>query len=390
MFITVEDALRLPSFSTARVVAGKNGLNRRIYRVSVAECPEFPIDVSTAGRNNLLFIDGDFIITSFYAIKDKPEEMLDTIELYNQFNSSGICIALRYVEKIPQEVIEYANENAYPIIVISREVAYASMITDIMRSIYGQYNQQAVLELLDKILTGNYQGDELKKLAYSLYSGFKNNIMAFCIKILGDQDVKHTDYLVRRINNNQLFYCVNYYDKIIAFSTQSKKFKDSSVENIKEELIEIINSSKLDYCMGISGPYNGLQNIKKVIENAIAACEVSDILNQKVVDYEEIGAYKLIMKVKEHDFLLDLYESLVKPINDYDDENNTNLLETLICFVKNDADIKNTADELYQHSNTIRYRISKIRELLGSENNTLKFYEDINMIYKLYKLLNKT
>ena len=54
MFITVEDALKLPSFSTARVIAGKAGLNRRIYRVSVAECPEFPID-SAPGRNNLLY-----------------------------------------------------------------------------------------------------------------------------------------------------------------------------------------------------------------------------------------------------------------------------------------------------------------------------------------------
>ncbi|NLM43385.1 MAG: hypothetical protein GX201_05155 [Clostridiales bacterium] len=389
MFITVEDALKLPSFSTARVIAGKAGLNRRIYRVSVAECPEFPIDVSTAGRNNLLFIDGDFIITSFYAIKDNPEEMLDTIELYNQFNSSGICIALRYIEKIPQEVINYANENEYPIIVISREVAYASMITDIMRSIYGQYNQQAVFELLDKILSGNYQADELKKLAYSLYSGFKNNIMAFCIKILKDEDVKHKDYLVRRINNNQLFYCVNYYDMIIAFSTQSKKFKDSSIESIKAEIIDIIDTCKLDYCMGISGPYNGLHNIKRVIENAIAACDISDILNKKIVDYEEIGTYKLIMKVKDKGFLIELFESLVKPITDYDKKNNANLLETLICFVKNDANVKNTADELYQHSNTIRYRIAKIRELLGIKNDTIKFYEDINMIYKLYKMFNK-
>ena len=169
----------------------------------------------------------------------------------------------------------------------------------------------------------------------------------------------------------------------------NQKFKDSSIESIKAEIIDIIDTCKLDYCMGISGPYNGLHNIKRVIENAIAACDISDILNKKIVDYEEIGTYKLIMKVKDKGFLIELFESLVKPITDYDKKNNANLLETLICFVKNDANVKNTADELYQHSNTIRYRIAKIRELLGIKNDTIKFYEDINMIYKLYKMFNK-
>ncbi|SHI75711.1 PucR family transcriptional regulator [Lutispora thermophila] len=389
MFITVEDALKLPSFSTASVIAGAKGLNRRIYRVSVVECPEFPIDVSIAGRNNLLFMDGDFLITSFYAIKDSIGDMLETIKLYNQFNSSGICIVRRYIEEIPQEVIDYANENAYPVLFISKEVAYASMISDIMRSIYGQYNQQAVFELMDKILSGSYHGDELKKLAYSLYSGFKNHIMAFCIKILKDEDVKHGNYLIRRINSNQLFYCVRYYDKIIAFSTQAKKFKDSLKDSIKNEITEIIDACKLDYCMGISGPYNGLHNIKKVIESAIDACDMSGILEQKIVNYEDIGMYKLIMKVKDKDFLLELFEGLIKPITEYDRKNNSNLLETLICFVKNDASINNTAKELYQHSNTIRYRVDKIRELLGVKDNNIKFYEDINMIYKLYIMYNR-
>lgn len=389
MFITVEDAIKLPSFSTARVVAGTKGLSRRIYRVSVAECPEFPLDVDIAGRNNLLFIDGDFLITSFYAIKDSSESILETIKLYNQFNSSGICIVIRYIKNVPQEVIDYANENDYPIIAVTRQTAYASMISDIMRAVYGQYNQQAVVELLDQILSGNYQADELKKMAYSLYSGFKNNIMVFCIKLLEDEKVINTDYLVRKINNNQSFYCVKYYNKIIIFTLQSKRFKDLFIETLKNEIIEIIDIFKLDYCMGISRPYNGLHNIKKAIENAIIACDICNKLDKRIVNYEDIGIYKLLMKVEDKDFLMELYESFIKPIVEHGKKNNVNLLETLICFVKNDGDIKSTANELYQHSNTVRYRISKIRELLGVANNNLQFYEDINLIYKLYIMFKK-
>lgn len=390
MFITVEDAVKLPSFRSANIIAGAEGMNRRIYRVNVVECPEFPVDVSLVGRNNLLFMDGDFLITSFYAIKNRPQDILKTIKLYNQFNSSGICIAKKYIKEIPQEVIDYADENKYPILAINSQIDYANMISDIMKSIYGRYNQEAVNELIDKIISGHFEEEEIKRMAYSLFSGFKNNIMVFCIRLLENENANHVDYIVHKINSNQSFNCLKYYNRLIIFSSLSNEFKDSFIENLKNDIMEIISISKMDYCMGVSKRDNELHTIGKAIENSITACDTCSILGEKIIEYENIGIYKLLMKVKDKTFLMELYESLIAPIVEYDKNNNGSLFETLICFVKSDGDIKKTAIELYQHCNTIRYRIAKIRALLNVEDKDLKFYEDLNLIYKLYYMFRSS
>jgi DNA-binding PucR family transcriptional regulator len=44
-------------------------------------------------------------------------------------------------------------------------------------------------------------------------------------------------------------------------------------------------------------------------------------------------------------------------------------METLLEYVENSGDMKLTAQKMFQHSNTIRYRINKIRKLLGLEDD---------------------
>nr|WP_243157966.1 helix-turn-helix domain-containing protein [Aminipila terrae] len=55
-------------------------------------------------------------------------------------------------------------------------------------------------------------------------------------------------------------------------------------------------------------------------------------------------------------------------------------------FVENDGNYIKTAEALYLHKNTIRYRINKIKELHHMENSELNFYEQLSIAIKLYKI----
>jgi len=48
---------------------------------------------------------------------------------------------------------------------------------------------------------------------------------------------------------------------------------------------------------------------------------------------------------------------------------------------------KITASELFQHENTIRYRLMKIKEVLKAKDDNLKFYETLVIVYKLHMIL---
>ncbi|KPU42542.1 purine catabolism regulatory protein [Oxobacter pfennigii] len=383
MFITVEDAIKLPSFGTARVVAGEKGLRRRILRVSVAECPEFPLDVDITGKDNLLFIDGEFLITSFYAIKDEPELLLQTIKLYNKYNSSGICIIERYYKHIPKMVLDYANKHDYPIISVSRTTAYADIISDITKAIYTQYNQQAACDVFDQILSANQSREKIKKLAYTLNANFKNNIVVFCI-VCQNAD----NGILSKLNVTPGLSCFNYYHKIIIIASSNKVLKESEVDNIKSAIMEVLDLYKISYHIGISGIYNELYCLKEAIENAMIAYEICEVMDKRALSYDDMGIYKLLMKIPNRTILEEYYESIAEPVLKYDRLNKGNLFDTMMCFVKNSGDYKKTADELYQHENTIRYRMGKIKVILNREDNDLQFSEDICLVYKLHEYLN--
>lgn len=63
----------------------------------------------------------------------------------------------------------------------------------------------------------------------------------------------------------------------------------------------------------------------------------------------------------------------------------SNLLETLLIYIKNNGEISKTATELFQHPNTIRYRLSKTHTIIEKYNLEDNFYEQIFLIIKLYQ-----
>lgn len=83
--------------------------------------------------------------------------------------------------------------------------------------------------------------------------------------------------------------------------------------------------------------------------------------------FDHVGTYKLLFGVWERDpqELQSLYEETVAPIDAYDRQNDTQLLRTLVTYLRNDESLSKTADELYAHRHTIRYRLQKIGEITG-------------------------
>ncbi|NLT36230.1 MAG: hypothetical protein GXX83_10095 [Gaiellales bacterium] len=86
-----------------------------------------------------------------------------------------------------------------------------------------------------------------------------------------------------------------------------------------------------------------------------------------VTHFDQMGTYKLLFGVWERDSgeLQSLYEETVAPVDAYDQHNDTQLLRTLMTYLKNDESLSKTAEELYAHRHTIRYRLQKIAEITG-------------------------
>lgn len=78
-----------------------------------------------------------------------------------------------------------------------------------------------------------------------------------------------------------------------------------------------------------------------------------------------MGAYKLLYKITVDQEMKEFCDKYLWPLIDYDRENNTEYIRTLRALVDNDWNLKATADKLYIHYNTMKYRFEKICEILN-------------------------
>lgn len=86
--------------------------------------------------------------------------------------------------------------------------------------------------------------------------------------------------------------------------------------------------------------------------------------------------------------LLNFSYKVVDPIKSYDKENHSELYITLESFIFYDGNYKKVAEDLFQHENTIRYRIKKIKALLSMEKSNIRFIECTSIAVRVLGLTN--
>ena len=87
-----------------------------------------------------------------------------------------------------------------------------------------------------------------------------------------------------------------------------------------------------------------------------------------VLAFEETGAYRLLLPAMSEDpgELQRFYAETVEPLVAYDEQYETDLVQTLETFLECDGNVAGTAQRLFTHRHTIRYRLERVRELSGS------------------------
>jgi len=147
------------------------------------------------------------------------------------------------------------------------------------------------------------------------------------------------------------------------------------------------NSPDISFTIGISSDIKNLNELKRAYDEAIFAKETGSKLfcTSMIHYYDNLGIYKFISIQKKEDILQD---KIISKLCSYDEENKTNLLATLEAFLDSNASIKEAAQKIYVHPNTVKYRLKKIREIIDSnvlEDPQMRLY--CHILIKVMKML---
>ncbi|MGP4105969.1 PucR family transcriptional regulator [Virgibacillus sp. L01] len=165
-------------------------------------------------------------------------------------------------------------------------------------------------------------------------------------------------------------------------------------ENLEKFYEEIYNAlskyvgSTVILSLGIGRVGRGPAGIQKSFLQAEQALHLSETMNHshKIIYYNDLGAYRLINQLNGNRELLDFYEETIGVLVKQDFHNQ--LLTTLQTYFYYDEILKLTANSLYIHVNTLKYRINKIESITGCDLKTSEGKMNLFLGLKIHNIRN--
>lgn len=164
--VKIRDILEMKPLENGRLLAGAAGADKIVTRVNVMADPDI-----------LNWVDeGEFLLTTGYFFKTtKLEAQINLIKECSAKNLSGIGIKIfPYLEFLPVELIDLANQLEFPLIELDYEVPFTDIMMPVFQSIFDK--QSSVIrkvetlhnETMDVVLKGGGLNDILRSLAKSI------------------------------------------------------------------------------------------------------------------------------------------------------------------------------------------------------------------------------
>lgn len=191
-----------PDFS---VIAGKSGLNRQVKTVNVIDAP---------GIQDWL-TGGEFLITTGYLLKEDPYQMKDLIEKINNNGAAALGIKLkRFIDKLPDEVLDIANELNFPIISIPHKYSFSDIINPLLSELVNKQTKSLLYsQNIHKSFTElSIKGEGIEEIISTLAEIINTDIIYFDTYFEKVHKSKNSDRLYEKVIRSELDELLYYFD----------------------------------------------------------------------------------------------------------------------------------------------------------------------------------
>lgn len=145
---------------------------------------------------------GEFLITTAYAIKDNINILLELIPKLNERGVAGLGIKVgRYINKLPQNIIDLADELNFPIVQVPFNVSHTEVISIILNLVIEE--QMGIHLKIEKFITEvmdiMMKGGNLKEITGKLYENIGHPVaiyenMSDSYEFIWDKDLDSNIY----------------------------------------------------------------------------------------------------------------------------------------------------------------------------------------------------
>lgn len=347
-----------------KLIAGKEGMENTVRWVHMVEDREVP---DFLHGNELIFTTGIGHISG-------GDRLTSFVRNLKQHNAVGVVVNLGpYISYVPDEVIQYCNDNAFPIFTLPWEVHIIDITFDFCsRIIANEQSETSVAQAFQKVIADSAAIGQYIKLFEQ--AGFKTAKPFRLIAVELLQNGTHATERIEKANRMKLWHMLTQSDVAAATFVYKghliavrQDCSDAQVKAISEILARNTSAANISYVMGVSEERCGYESIPSLYRQTAAAVSTGLCDDKQVVIYRDIGADKIICGIDSPQILDSYIEDTVCPILKYDAENHTEYFKMLKMYLESNCSVKAVAEQINVHRNTVNYQIKQIREIFALE-----------------------
>lgn len=389
MMFSVFDLYKLDVMKSAEILTGQSGFQRQICNVGILDYEYISCNIYNE------FCQNDLVLSSFLFARDDVDSMIQSVKILISMGVSCLGIKNIYYKEVPDDLIRYATENDFSIFLFGSDIFFENIIIEVFKNLrYVENNQLAEMKT-EKLLSYDLDSPKIRELALDINTFFKESFVVIFCKPKDSSDGGNCLRTLKRLKNLDFFkkedLVFQYKDGIMVILTFDKDYK-TTVQKIVYDFIFETKVNTDDFYIGVSEFFYGLSDFALGISESVHALEACKMMEKSICLFDEIGLYRLTLPFSTSPWAKKYYQSLLDPLLNYDENDEkkiSELFDTLVAFIEYDRNIKKTAERLYQHENTIRYRINKIEEILDLDKEDYSIYPQLCIAVHLYKLDQK-
>ena len=360
MVMTVKQMMQQPYLEGATVAAGERYLSNSVQGVTFWSDAKSNIFV----KNTIIFAtEADLLATN-------SKEQNDCFEKLKNKKIAALIVKL---EKRDYLELGGMDTLTFPIILLKKEIFLPSVIRGIDYDVlYAQgysFDRRYEDNLFQDLIFAEQDVHGLLRRIRMMGIRLNEYLCIFLVNIIGENDMDALMECCRKYLGNQGF--INCRNQTVLLLVRSTLDYSESIQQFQLFSDELNLRLKKQYpnskiVIGVGHTYENQSEIRKSYLSAKTALLSGLSFSEKnVTVYDDMGLYKILYSLKNRKELFELKNDSVDIIREYDLKNHTEYYETIKVYIDSFFSIQNTAKKLFVQYNTIRYRISKIKELFG-------------------------
>lgn len=213
----------------------------------------------------------------------------------------------------------------------------------------------------------------------------------YAIVVISVKEARNVQILEKIESILTSYYFVSYLGKGTEIITLIPGNNEKELENNLHRMIEQLSYefNPHTFSIGIGNSYSDVAYIRTSYLQALEVIETVTFLNlsnKHVFYYDDIGMYRHLKTMYKKNVSEQYRNKKIVTLMQKDFTSKSELVKTLFYFLKNDSKVKQTADDLFIHPNTLQYRLKQIGELISIDFTDMM--EKTSLFSELYLIYN--